>query len=257
MTEKVYEVSIGKVLYNIDSDNAALLKTLPGKKQDPVSKQWVDCNYGYLPIGTIYTLLNGLFDSYSFESLPMVFTGEEYKVSKKVFNPKTKSWDPAEEVVKVYEKTIKIKLFKDGVTTEYTGYAQGVASQGILTSDQARNGFTQKMAARARKEALKNVGRVFRMDDEVDDDNDQVVEEVVDVAKSIVEKMDEIQTVSLYDDALELLYKIDPVLKQQVFKANLTSAVKEAKKKNPEWKQGTKEFEALKQAYEFLSAKAS
>lgn len=255
MNEKKYEVSIGQVLYNIDSDNKALQKTLPGKKMNPATKQREDTNYGYLPIGTIYTLLGSLFDSYSFESLPMVSVGEEYKVSKKVFNPKTKTWDPAEETVKVYEKTIKITLNKEGVSTSYIGYAQWVASQNILTSDQARNGFAQKLQARARKEALKNVGRIFRLDDEEDDDVEEKTEEIV--AVDTKDKIKELDDAGLLDDAFNLLYTIDPILKHEpIPKANLTAAVKEAKKRNPGLKQGSKEFTALKKAYDILLAKA-
>lgn len=255
MTDTKYNVSFGWVLYDIDSDNKALLKTLPWKKMDPATKQWVDTNYGYIPIGIIYTLLNGLFDSYSFESLPMVYTGEEYKVSKKVFNPKTKTWDPSEETVKVYEKTIKITLNKWSESVSYIGYAQGVASQNILTSDQARNGFAQKLQARARKEALKNVGRIFRLDDEEDDDVEEKIEEVV--AVDTKGKIEELSETSMVDDALKLLYEIDPILKHApIPKANLTAGIKEAKKRNPTRKQGTKEFAALKKAYEVLLSKA-
>ena len=136
--------------------------------------------------------MDALFDTYDFKSEPLKYTWEEYVVTKKKYNAQSKKWEDVQETVRVYEKTVRItttvKISEfENVVKETIGYAQGVAWLGILTNDSARNGFANKMAFRARKEALKNLWKVFRTYD-YEDENEFIPEETTSVAgKAIAE----------------------------------------------------------------------
>lgn len=184
---------IGWKKYYIDSDNSDLLEdVVGGKEKNLATGQWEDKMFKYLPAKHIYTLMDALFDTYDFKSEPMKFTWEEYVVSKKKYNNSTKKWEDAQETMRVYEKTVRIvttvKVSEyENVVRETIGYAQGVAWLGILTNDSARNGFANKLAFRARKEALKNLWKVFRTYD-YEDENEFIPEETTWVAgKAIAE----------------------------------------------------------------------
>lgn len=184
---------IGWKKYYIDSDNSDLLEdVVGGKEKNPTTGQWEDKMFKYLPAKHIYTLMDALFDTYDFKSEPMKFTWEEYVVTKKKYNNSTKKWEDAQETMRVYEKTVRIvttvKVSEyENVVRETVGYAQWVAWLGILTNDSARNGFANKLAFRARKEALKNLWKVFRTYD-YEDENEFVAEETTGVAgKAIAE----------------------------------------------------------------------
>ena len=179
--------------YYIDSDNSDLLEDVAGgKTKNPQTGQWEDQTFKYLPARHIYTLMDALFDTYDFKSEPMKYTWEEYGITKKKYNAQSKKWEDVQETVRVYEKTVRIvttvKVSEyENVVRETVGYAQGVAWLGILTNDSARNGFANKLAFRARKEALKNLWKVFRTYD-YEDENEFVAEETTGVAgKAIAE----------------------------------------------------------------------
>lgn len=187
------KVSIGGKEYTIDSPNADLLEDVPwGKKKDPVTGKWEDQIFKYLPAKHIYALMDGLFLNYEFKSEPAKFTGEEYTVEKTKWDWEQRKNVPVSETVRVYEKTIVIVTEEWDIEMqqprikETRGYAQAVAGMGVLTSDSARNGFMNKLAFRARKEALKNLGKVFRT---YEDDEDEVfeAEEIVSVKGKAIE----------------------------------------------------------------------
>ena len=173
--------------YYIDSDNSDLLEDVIGwKEKNPTTGQWEDKMFKYLPAKHIYTLMDALFDTYDFKSEPMKYTWEEYVVNKKKYNSSTKKWEDVQETVRVYEKTVRIVTTVrideyQTVVRETVGYAQAVAWFGILTNDSARNGFANKLAFRARKEALKNLWKVFRTYD-YEDEEEFVAEETTSVA---------------------------------------------------------------------------
>lgn len=179
--------------YFIDSDNSDLLEDVAGgKTKNPQTGQWEEQTFKYLPAKHIYTLMDALFDTYDFKSEPMKYTWEEYVVTKKKYNASTKKWEDAQDTVRVYEKTVRIvttvKVSEyENMVGETVGYAQGVAWLGILTNDSARNGFANKLAFRARKEALKNLWKVFRTYD-YEDEIEFIPEETTSVAgKAIAE----------------------------------------------------------------------
>lgn len=179
---------IGWKKYYIDSDNSDLLEDVAwGKEKNPTTGQWEDKMFKYLPAKHIYTLMDALFDTYDFKSEPMKYTWEEYTVKKKKYNNQTKKWEEVEETMRVYEKTVRIvttvKVSEyENVIRETVGYAQWVAWLGILTNDSARNGFANKLAFRARKEALKNLWKVFRTYEYGEDEDEFVPEETTAVA---------------------------------------------------------------------------
>ena len=174
--------------YYIDSDNSDLLEDVAGgKEKNPATGQWEDKMFKYLPAKHIYTLMDALFDTYDFKSEPMKYTWEEYEVNKKKYNSQTKKWEEVKETMRVYEKTVRIvttvKVSEyENVIRETIGYAQGVAWLGILTNDSARNWFANKLAFRARKEALKNLWKVFRTYEYWEDENEFIAEETTSVA---------------------------------------------------------------------------
>lgn len=174
--------------YFIDSDNSDLLEDVAGgKEKNPTTGQWEDKMFKYLPAKHIYTLMDALFDTYDFKSEPMKYTWEEYVVNKKKYNSSTKKWEDVEETMRVYEKTVRIvttvKVSEyENVIRETVGYAQWVAWLAILTNDSARNGFANKLAFRARKEALKNLWKVFRTYEYGEDENEFIPEETTAVA---------------------------------------------------------------------------
>lgn len=162
--------------YYINSDNSDLLEDVAGgKTKNPATGQWEEQTFKYLPAKHIYTLMDALFDTYDFKSEPMKYTWEEYVVTKKKYNASTKKWEDVQDTVRVYEKTVRIITTVriddyQTIVRETVGYAQAVAWFGILTNDSARNGFANKLAFRARKEALKNLWKVFRTYDYEDED---------------------------------------------------------------------------------------
>lgn len=174
--------------YFIDSDNSDLLEDVAGgKEKNPTTGQWEDKMFKYLPAKHIYTLMDALFDTYDFKSEPMKYTWEEYVVNKKKYNAQTKKWEEVEETMRVYEKTVRIvttvKVSEyENIIRETVGYAQWVAWLAILTNDSARNGFANKLAFRARKEALKNLWKVFRTYEYGEDENEFIPEETTAVA---------------------------------------------------------------------------
>ena len=174
--------------YFIDSDNSDLLEDVAGgKEKNPATGQWEDKMFKYLPAKHIYTLMDALFDTYDFKSEPMKYTWEEYEVNKKKYNAQTKKWEEVKETMRVYEKTVRIvttvKVSEyENVVRETIWYAQWVAWLGILTNDSARNGFANKLAFRARKEALKNLWKVFRTYEYGEDENEFIPEETTAVA---------------------------------------------------------------------------
>lgn len=203
---------IDGVEYTIDSDNSKLLKKLEwGKKKNEETGKWEDVQYDYIPLATILTLMDWLFKKYDFISMPASYCLEEYSVAKKSYvNGKLTD---VTDTVRVYEKTVKIVVeYFDGTIREVTWYAQWVASVKQLTSDPSRNGFMQKLAARARKEALKNLGRVFRVLDEDTDDNELISEAIEEASKwtwklssSPIKKTDTVDSV-LNEQDLEAEY---------------------------------------------------
>lgn len=179
--------------YYIDSDNSDLLEDVAGGKvKNPQTGQWEEQTFKYLPARHIYTLMDALFDTYDFKSEPMKYTWEEYGITKKKYNAQSKKWEDVQETIRVYEKTVRItttvKISEyENIVRETVGYAQGVAWLGILTNDSARNGFANKLAFRARKEALKNLWKVFRTYD-YEDESEFIPEETTSVAgKAIAE----------------------------------------------------------------------
>lgn len=180
--------------YTLDSDNSDLLEDVVwGKEKNAQTWQWEDKMFKYLPAKHIYTLMDALFDTYDFKSEPMKFTGEEYTTKKKKYNNQTKKREETEETLRVYEKTVRIVTTVkindfENVIRETVGYAQWVASLSILTNDSARNWFANKLAFRARKEALKNLWKVFRTYEYGEDENTFVAEETTSVeGKSIAD----------------------------------------------------------------------
>ena len=177
--------------YYIDSDNSDLLEDVAGWKQkNPETGKWEDKMFKYLPAKHIYTLMDSLFSTYDFKSEPMKWTGEEYTVTKNKYQ--NGKWQEVEETVRVYEKTVKIvttvKISEyENLVRETIGYAQAVAWFSILTNDSARNGFANKLAFRARKEALKNLWKVFRTYDYEDEDTFEPEETTGVAGKSISE----------------------------------------------------------------------
>lgn len=270
-------VTIGWKVYTLDSDNSDLLKKLDwGKKKD---EKWnrVEVQYDYLPIGTILQLMDWLFDQYDFYSEQMVYTGEEYSVAKKVYDPKSKTRVDSNDTVRVYEKKVKIIVTTvdynfGSVVREVTWYAQWVASTKQLTSDPSRNGFVNKLWARARKEALKNLGRVFRVTDEDSDDADVINEEVQTASKpkstpAPVKKAEDVVNNALDTIAVDEMYeKFIADLKrtnENFFETewtytlqNLTAVLMWFKK--DKWiVAGTPSMDAFKKIYNELSVKAS
>lgn len=190
--EKRFAEINGKKYY-LDSDNTDLLEDVAWGKKKNEAGQWEDQTFKYLPAKHIYTLMDSLFDTYDFKSEPAKYVWEEYSTTKKKYNNQTKKWEDVEETSRVYEKsvrivtTIKISEYEN-VVRETVGYAQWVASLSILTNDSARNWFMNKLAFRARKEALKNLGKVFRTYEYWEDEDIFEAEETTSVAgKSIAE----------------------------------------------------------------------
>ena len=177
--------------YYIDSDNSDLLEDVAGWKQkNPETGKWEDKMFKYLPAKHIYTLMDSLFSTYDFKSEPMKWTGEEYTITKNKYV--NGQWKEVDETVRVYEKTVKIvttvKISEyENLVRETIGYAQAVAWLSILTNDSARNGFANKLAFRARKEALKNLWKVFRTYDYEDEDTFEPEETTSVAGKAIAE----------------------------------------------------------------------
>lgn len=215
---------IGGKKYYIDSDNKELLRDVAGGKAKDEKGNWVEQTFKYLPAEHIYTLLDGLFTAYNFKSLPAKFL-EEYNTKKRVWDYKNKKWVEEDQTVRVYEKQVSIETTivldeYNSIIRETYGYAQGVATLGILTNDNARNGFMNKLAMRARKEALKNLGKVFRTYEGEDEDTftpEETVEvagkstgsalsEVADATSKVAEKVSE--TDSAYQAIKEKLLAV-------------------------------------------------
>ena len=175
--------------YYIDSDNSDLLEDVIGwKEKNPTTGKWEDKMFKYLPAKHIYTLMDNLFSTYDFKSEPAKWTWEEFTVTKKKF--KNWAWGEEAETVRVYEKTVRIvttvKISEyENLVRETVGYAQAVAWLSILTNDSARNGFMNKLAFRARKEALKNLWKVFRTYDYEDEDTFEPEETTAVAGKAI------------------------------------------------------------------------
>lgn len=259
--------TINNKKYYIDSDNSDLLEDVAGGKQkNPETGKWEDKMFKYLPAKHIYTLMDSLFSTYDFKSEPMKWTGEEYTVTKnKYLNGK---WQEVDETVRVYEKTVKIvttvKISEyENLVRETIGYAQAVAWLSILTNDSARNGFANKLAFRARKEALKNLWKVFRTYDYEDEDTFEP-EETTSVAGKAIAEVAAAVGPSVIDKPNEWRWKIidklrtikdffapEPTFTKQEF-TNAMYAVKA----DLDIKAGTPAMEEFKKIYDELSKKA-
>ena len=252
--------------YYIDSDNSDLLEDVAGGKQkNPETGKWEDKMFKYLPAKHIYTLMDSLFSTYDFKSEPMKWTGEEYTITKNKYV--NGQWKEVDETVRVYEKTVKIvttvKISEyENLVRETIGYAQAVAWLSILTNDSARNGFANKLAFRARKEALKNLWKVFRTYDYEDEDTFEP-EETTSVAGKAIAEVAAAVGPSVIDKPNEWRWKIiDKLRTIKDFFAPESTFTKEeftnamyAVKADLDIKAGTPAMDEFKKIYNELSAK--
>lgn len=168
--------------YTLDSDNVWLLEMLKDARynKDTKKMEWVP----YLPIATVYSLLEQFYPNYSFESKPLEIE-KTYTVKKEKRNNATKQRENMEEEVILFKKSVKLTIWNRSIEWE----ARWVASIGMITLDQIYNGFSMKQEARAIKNACKKLGKIFR----IPNDREEVMEKdsiksdltITDVVKNI------------------------------------------------------------------------
>lgn len=230
----VWTVEINGEVYTLDSGNKWLLKQLEGGKKKDEKGNRVEQRFDYLPMNMVYRLMDGLFQSYDITSHDMVQTWESYVVKKFDYTTKTN----VDEDVKVFGKKVSITVKNfDGTERTVVGYGEGVAGIGILSKDNARNGFVRKLTARARKEALANLWQVFRIDAEFDMDTDIEVDAIKDEAKiEWVAASSNTGTApsptQILKDKFTMLLGEKLIGKDPITKAMLIAALKEIKKEN-------------------------
>lgn len=212
-----------------------------GSKKNEQGK-WEKQFFAYIPMNVVYQLMDGLFDSYDIYSHPAELTGETFILKK---------YDGNQEEAKAFRKTVEIVIRDWDDTRTVVGYAEGVASIGILSKDNARNGFMRKLSARARKEALANIGQVFRVDDSYEDtmEEDSVKQEAT-IATAHTAKS-EVAGKSAQDIAKEIFKEtakqsLDAKLQgKEVTKEMVIAALKEIKEEQG-IKDGSVEHDILK-----------
>ncbi len=237
-------VEINGVVYELSSSNKWLLKQLEGGKKK-VDGKWVEQKFDYLPMNMVYRLMDGLFKSYDIISLPTHNNGETFIVKKYDYETKQQT----DEEAKVYGKTVEITVtLHDGTVRKVVGYAEWVAWIGILSKDNARNGFMRKLTARARKEALANLWQVFRIDAEFDIDEEVEVATIKEEASISWVSAPATSGVSPTDQITEkFTHALGEKLasKEKVDKKMLIAALKEVKKEY-NVQDGTVEHEVIK-----------
>jgi len=177
-------------VFTLDSDNAIILEPLTVEQWNKDTRKMEKKVYNFLPIETIYKLLEQFYPDYSIEALPVEME-TKYIIKKSYYDKVKKAQAESENEVWGCKTALKLTI-GDRVIT---GNARGAASIWQITIDQMVNGFNQKMEARALKNACKKLGRVFRVagGDEIDTDmiekesiqNDATVSDV----QKVVEKM--------------------------------------------------------------------
>ena len=148
----------GKVYY-LDSDNTDLLETLEKVKYNKDTKNYDDVPY--LSIATIYSLLEQFYPNYSFEAKPLEKEWS-YVIKKKKFNYETKQKEEIEEEVILFKKSAVLSLWDRKIEWD----ARSVATISQISIDQTYNGFASKCEARALKNICKKLGKVFRIDND-------------------------------------------------------------------------------------------
>ena len=148
----------------------------------------------YLPIETVYQLLEQMYPNYEIDTGAMSME-KSFKISKQKYNYKTKKKEDMTEEVTLFTKSVTIYL-EGACNPEWrilSGEAKWVATIWQITSDQMYNGFAMKQEARAIKNALKKLGRLFRINDDLEDTMEK---------NGIKEELSNETTVSSFDDLL-------------------------------------------------------
>lgn len=187
----VHGAIIDWVAYTASSDNTKLLEMLSKARWDKDQKKMVDVPF--LPIETVYTLLEQMYPNYEvdWESMTME---KSFKVNKQKYDYSTKKKESVTEEVFLFTK--KVTIYLEGKNNGWrilTWEAKWVATIWQITSDQMYNGFNMKQEARAIKNALKKVGRLFRINDSEEDSMEK---------NWIKEELGNETTISTFDDFL-------------------------------------------------------
>lgn len=140
--------------------------------------------YLYLPINTLYALLENLYDDFDIAVMEPVALEEKYDTEKTYWKNNAKQ--TRTETNKTFRKHVIVAVQWTDETGQPVGkqvasYVDGVAATSILSNDTARYAFFQKLEARGIKAALRKLAPVFRIpgDDEIDDITTEKVEEVI------------------------------------------------------------------------------
>ena len=141
--------------FGLNSSNEWLLEKLPTQRWNRETQKSEDIFF--LPILTVYELLNGLFPWRSYEE-EFLNLGNTYNVQKTKRENK-KAVGTIED--KVETKQMKGTLVINGV--RHTGIRESVASSNIVTSDDALSWLDSKLSARVLKSICKRLGKVFRV----------------------------------------------------------------------------------------------
>ncbi len=154
--------------YWVDSDNKALLDMLVKARRDKEKSKMVDVPF--LPIETIYQLLEQMFPNYEIDTPPMTLD-KSFKVNKKKKDRKTKKQVEFVEEVFLFTKCVTLYLWpkSDPTTRVLQWEAKWVATIGQITSDQMYNWFNMKQESRAMKNALKKLWKLFRINWDLED----------------------------------------------------------------------------------------
>lgn len=163
MSEKKPVAIIDWVEYTLDSDNKKLLELLKDARYNKETKQKE--SVPYLPIATIYSLLEQFYPNYSFESRPLDIE-KTYTVTKQKMNWATKQKETTEEEAILFKKSIKLIIPSNNPSEQprtIEWEARWVASIDMITLDQIYNWYSMKTESRAIKNACKKLGRVFRI----------------------------------------------------------------------------------------------
>lgn len=191
------EIKIDWKEYNINSNNEALCKALPEiSKWNPETMAYEKVAYKYLPVNMLYTLLNWLFDSWSFK-LTSVQKNWTYTVEK---NKKDAKWnmtriaDEMERLLVQYELSVQDW---DRITTHST-FAETIMSKSIIVSDTSLNWSDAKVEARALKRLAKRLWNVFvvgGMDDEADEAEVMALNDSKNIIEPVTKKTETKETV--------------------------------------------------------------
>jgi len=196
---------IGDKTYTLNSDNKDLLQMLKEVKWNKETGKMEDVPY--MPIETVYQLLEQFFPNYSFVSHPLELE-KTFVIKKNKYNKITKKKEESEEEVMLFKKSVTLKLGN----REIDGSSRSVATVSQITVDQMYNGFDMKSESRAIKNAAKKLGRVFRISNDMEEliEKDSITEDlaVTDIVNTTAKK-------PVVNDTSEIINKLKENIRKE------------------------------------------